>query len=416
VADRATGGRAGELAERRVALAGLLDAAGRQLDQILLTVFRAPRSYTGEDLVEISCHGGLLVTRLALERMLECGARSAEPGEFTLRAFLNGKLDLTQAEAVMDLITARSEMALRAARAQLAGRLGIATEAVRAELLECAVHLEAYIDFPEDGIDPAVGRQLGDQLGTLVARMESLAATAEQGRLLREGVRTAICGEPNVGKSSLLNRLAGHPRAIVHETAGTTRDTIDESVSVGGAALVLTDTAGIRIAHDAVEREGVERSRRAIETADLVLEVVDASGAPGWRLAAGDAGARHHVLVLNKCDLGLHPGWAGCDGVPVSCRTGEGLEVLEARILGELALGPADWGAEAVAVNARHKACLREAASAATRARELLADGAAPELVAIELREALDQIGAIAGRIDAEEILGGIFARFCIGK
>lgn len=417
VADRATGGRVSGMAPRAVGLARLLDAGGRPLDDVLVTRFEGPRSYTGEDLVEMACHGGMLVSRMALVRLLECGARAARPGEFTERAFLNGKLDLTQAEAVMDLISARSELALRAARVQLDGRLGKLVEALRGELVEQLVELEAYIDFPEEGIDPAVGRDLGGRVAALAGRLERLGATADQGRLLREGVHTVICGEPNVGKSSLLNQLAGHARAIVHESAGTTRDTIEEPVDVGGVLLLLTDTAGIRAAADAVEREGVERSHRALAAADLVLEVIDASAPPpAWRPPAAEPAGRPHVLVLNKCDLGRHPDWCAAGGVAVSCLTGEGVERLRARVLEVLALGPGDWGAEAVAVNARHKECLRRAAAAARRAVALLEDGEPPELVAVELREALDEVGAIAGRVDAEEILGGIFARFCIGK
>jgi len=416
VADGATGGRCGRLGERRVSLTKVVDRNGEAIDEVLLTVFRAPRSYTGEDVVEISCHGGLLVTRLVLGRLLECGARSAEPGEFTRRAFLNGKMDLTQAEAVMDLISARTGMALRAARVQMEGRLGAKTEALRAELLELVAELEAYIDFPDEDIAPEVGRKMVARLGAVVGRLDALAATADHGRMLREGVRTVIFGEPNVGKSSLLNRLAGHDRAIVHDAAGTTRDTIEESVEIGGVALVLTDTAGVRSAGDDVERQGVERSRRALENADLVIEVADGSAPPALRLGEDDLSARPHVLALNKCDLGLHDGWAGSGGVAVSCLTGEGFDLLAGRVLAALEFGSGDWGADAVAVNARHNACLRAAADAARRAMELLGQGAAPEFAAIELREALDQVGAIAGRVDIEEILGGIFGKFCIGK
>jgi tRNA modification GTPase len=416
VVDGATGGRCGRVPERRVSLVEVVDRDGEPIDDVLLTVFRAPRRYTGEDVVELSCHGGLLVTRTVLGRLLECGARSAEPGEFTRRAFLNGKMDLTQAEAVMDLISARTGMAMRAARVQMEGRLGAKTEALRAELLDLVAELEAYIDFPDEDIEPEVGRGMVARLASVVARLDALAATADHGRMLREGVRTVIFGEPNVGKSSLLNRLAGHARAIVHDRAGTTRDTIEESVEIGGVALVLTDTAGVRSAGDDVERQGVERSRRALENADLVIEVADASAPPGLRLGEADLAGRPRVLVLNKCDLGLHGAWSGADGVVVSCLTGEGFDALAERVMSALEFGPGDWGADAVAVNARHKACLRAASESAARARGLLEADDAPEFVAIELREALDQVGAIAGRVDIEEILGGIFGRFCIGK
>jgi tRNA modification GTPase len=254
------------------------------------------------------------------------------------------------------------------------------------------------------------------RLDGLVARIGALADTADQGRLLREGVRTVIFGRPNVGKSSLLNRLAGYDRAIVSATAGTTRDTIDEAVNVGGVALVLTDTAGVREGSDEIEREGVARSWQALEQSDLVLEVIDGSRPPADEPAAGPPGDRPTVRVINKCDLGVDPGWSERHGVRVSCRTGEGFERLVARILEVLQLGEADWGEEAVAVNARHRACLADAAAALGRGRGLLVAGEAPELVALELREALDHVGAVAGRVDVEEILDGIFSTFCIGK
>ncbi len=416
VVDKATGDACGQLPDRRVSLTKVVDRNGAPIDDVLLTVFRAPRSYTGEDVVELSCHGGLLITRLVLERLLECGARSAEPGEFTRRAFLNGKMDLTQAEAVMDLISARTGMALRAARVQMEGRLGAKSEALRAELLDLVAELEAYIDFPDEDITPDVGKGMAGRMEAIASRLDALAATADHGRMLREGVRTVIFGAPNVGKSSLLNRLAGHDRAIVHARAGTTRDTIEECVEIGGVALLLTDTAGVRDAGGDVERQGVERSRRALETADLVIEVVDGSTPPGPRLGDDDLAGRPHVLVRNKCDLGFYDGWHGTDGAAVSCLTGEGFDALAQRVLAALEFGPDDWGADAVAVNARHKACLRAASESAGRARELLESGDAPEFVAIELREALDQVAAIAGRVDIEEILGGIFGKFCIGK
>jgi tRNA modification GTPase len=324
-------------------------------------------------------------------------------------------MDLTQAEAVMDLIGARTELALRAARVQLEGRLGKLSETIREDLIGEVAHLEAFIDFPDEDIDPEVGERMSGRLAGIEQRIRALADTADQGRMLREGVRTVIFGEPNVGKSSLLNQLAGYDRAIVSETAGTTRDTIDESVNVGGVALVLTDTAGVREVDDEIEREGVERSWRAVEQADLVLEVVDASRPPEGGSRVSQPG-QSHVLVLNKHDLGEDAGWSDVDGARVSCLTGDGIGELVGRILAVLHLNEADWGEEAVAVNARHRNCLRRAAEALGRGRELLSTGAAPEFVAVELREALDQVGAIAGKVDVEEILDGIFSSFCIGK
>lgn len=417
VAGRAVGHAGpGSFRSRVVQRAKVRDEAGAVLDDVLLTVFRAPHSYTGEDVAEVSCHGGVLVTQRVLSRLLACGARAAEPGEFTQRAFLSGKMDLTQAEAVMDVITAQTELALKAAQHQLSGRIGEATEALRAELLEIVAHLEAYLDFPEEDIDPETGEALDRRLGECGERIAALLATAEQGRILREGVRTVIYGEPNVGKSSLLNLLLGYERAIVSEVAGTTRDTVEEVLNLGGIPVRLIDTAGMREALDEIERRGVERTRRHLAEADLILEVVDASAPRGRLLSRDERGNAHCLLVLNKCDLPLHPDWEGSEGVAISCKARTGLRELTAALREELSMGAANWGQEAVAVNARHQDCLRRAAEALDAGRAQLAAGDSPEFAAVDLRIALDAVGEIAGRVETEELLGEIFGRFCIGK
>lgn len=403
--------------EPRYALRAVVqDAGGGVIDDVLLTAFPGPRSYTGEDVVEIGCHGGVLVTQRVLERLLECGARVAEAGEFSQRAFLNGKMDLTQAEAVMDVISAQTELALKAAQYQLSGRIGEATEALRAQLLEILAHVEAYIDFPEEDIDPATGKGLLNRIDGCAGKIAELLDTAEQGRILREGVRTVIYGEPNVGKSSLLNLLLGYERAIVSEMAGTTRDTVEEVVNIGGIPVRLVDTAGMREATDDIERRGVERTRQQIAEADLVLEVVDTS-APRTESPSGDDRENAHwLLVLNKCDLEQNEDWKDVPGVAISCVEKSGLSELSSAIQDELALGAASWGQEAVAVNARHQDCLRRAAAALGVAREQLARGESPEFAAVDLRIALEAIGEVAGKVETEELLGEIFGRFCIGK
>ncbi|MCK9589553.1 MAG: tRNA uridine-5-carboxymethylaminomethyl(34) synthesis GTPase MnmE, partial [Terrimicrobiaceae bacterium] len=282
----------------RRATPGRIVEDGVTVDQVLVTVFQAPASYTGEDMVEIGCHGGILLAAHVLEVVLRQGARAAGPGEFTQRAFLNGKLDLTQAEAVMDLISAKTPPAMRAAAEQLQGRLGGEVSGIRAGILETVAHLEAWIDFPEEGIDPATGTLLLEKISSVIARIESLLSTAESGRVLREGVRAAIVGRPNVGKSSLLNRLLGMERAIVSPIPGTTRDTIEESVCLRGILFRLTDTAGLRETGDPVEREGVDRALQTIDRADLVLHVLDASA--GFSEPALRA---REILVANKIDL-----------------------------------------------------------------------------------------------------------------
>ena len=416
VADAATGGKASPLAPRTSHYCRIKDAYGQILDDGLLTVFRGNSSYTGEDSIEFTGHGGVLVTREVLGRFLECGAIAAGPGEFTQRAFLNGKLDLTQAEGVMDLISAQTRLSLRAARSQLEGTLGRRTTEARDQLLETLAHLEAWIDFPEEDIDPQTGVLLRGRVSAVLAVVDSLLATADQGRVLREGVRTVIFGEPNVGKSSLLNRLLGFERAIVSDIAGTTRDTIEEVVNLHGIPLRLVDTAGVRAASDRIEAEGIQRTVRQIEAADLLLEIADASQ-PRPTEAILPASDIKRLQVLNKTDLGEHPSWAGIEAVRLSCNSGEGFDLLSNAIRDALHFSEADWGEHAVAINARHQASLQLARTALLAALELLDDlSNDTELAAIDLREALDALGEIPGRVDTEDLLGVIFSSFCIGK
>ena len=416
VADLASDGKVSGQAGRVARHACVTDADGRTLDDGLMTVFPGPRSYTGEDCVEFSGHGGLLVTREVLSRLLACGAVLAEPGEFTRRAFLHGKLDLTQAEGVMDLISAQTRLSLRAARGQLDGALGRQTTEARNALLEVLAHLEAWIDFPEEDLDTHTGAVLRDKVRGVLATVESLLATADQGRILRHGVRTVIFGPPNVGKSSLLNRLLGCERAIVSEIPGTTRDTIEETINLHGIPLRLVDTAGVRETADPLEAHGIQRTTRQIEDADLLLETADAGQPRPLPIASPEVGTQR-LLVLNKCDLGEHASWAGVDAVRLSCRTGEGFDTLSLRIRDALHFSDVDWGDHSVAINARHQASLMAARAALLAALILLDDPAsAIELTAIDLRDALDALGEIPGRVDTEDLLGVIFSRFCIGK
>lgn len=383
------------------------------IDDVMLTVFRAPSSYTGEDVVEIACHGGILVTRRILQLLLAHGARMANPGEFTQRAFLNGKMDLTQAEAVMDLIRAQTDLAMRAATEQLEGRLGQRILVIREALLGLLAHVEAFIDFPEEDIDVHTSEALIKELDRVGDEMLALLRTADQGRILREGVRTVIYGAPNVGKSSLLNVLLGYERAIVSEIPGTTRDTIEEVINLRGIPLRLIDTAGIRDSSDEIEKEGVSRTHKHLKRADLIIRVADGSQPDGLDRKLPDT---KQILVLNKSDLGEHEYWRDTEGIRISCRTSEGLDRLADEIarciMGGQAI-PADPG---VAINARHQACLKEVVRCAEAAREALQAGHSAEFVAIDLREALDAVGEVVGKADTEELLGRIFSTFCIGK
>lgn len=405
-----------ELSARTAHRAHVSDLLGTVLDEGLLLLFRAPASYTAEDVVEFHGHGGLLVTQKVLEAMLQAGARAAEPGEFTQRAFLNGKMDLTQAEAVMDLIHAQSTLALRAAHEQLGGAIGKEANALREELLPVLAHVEAYIDFPEEDISPDTGAALTLRMDAVIQRAQRLIATSEQGRILRHGARTVICGEPNVGKSSLLNLLLGFERAIVSPTAGTTRDTIEEIIQVHGIPLRLVDTAGLRESTDDIERVGIQRTQRELERADLILEVVDASqpADQATRVVLPAAIESRRLLLLNKADLGIASGWE--NGIAFSCTGGDGVEALRDAIRDIVMRAGPLMAEHPVAINTRHKACFERVAAHVAVAREALQSGTAPEYIALDLREALQALGEVVGQIDVEQILDVIFSSFCIGK
>jgi len=400
---------------RRVGLRSIQDDTGRVIDEGLLITFEGPGSYTGEDVVEFTGHGGVMVTRRVLERFVEAGAIPAGPGEFTQRAFMNGRMDLTQAEAVMDLISAQTSLALRSANEQLDGRLGRTCENIRAKLLGATAHLEAFIDFPEEDIDPEVGAALCRTLSEQSASIAGLLSTADQGRILREGVRTVIFGKPNVGKSSLLNRLLGYQRAIVSSKEGTTRDTIEEVVNLRGIPLRLIDTAGVRESSDEIEQEGIAMTHGQLARADLVLVIWDLSESFVDSAEVSIPDGARRLDILNKSDL-EDVSWAGVKGLRISCESGSGFEDLESAISKLLSLDEAQWGDHSVAVNARHQACLTRAQSSLIRAITSLRAGDEPELTALDLREALTAIGEIAGIVDTEEILGEIFGNFCIGK
>ncbi|MFZ4767419.1 MAG: tRNA uridine-5-carboxymethylaminomethyl(34) synthesis GTPase MnmE, partial [Roseimicrobium sp.] len=347
---------------------------------------------------------------------------AAEPGEFTQRAFLNGKMDLTQAEAVMDLIHAQSDLALQAATQQLSGRLGKEAEQLREELIQVLAHLEAHIDFPDEDIDPDTGAAFLQRLTALQTRLRSLLDTAEHGRILRSGARTVICGAPNVGKSSLLNLLTGFERAIVSPQAGTTRDTIEEVLHIHGLPFVLVDTAGLREhTSDFIEQHGMERTHKELAQADVILEVVDGSkpASEAHRVPV-PTGMRGHLLVLNKVDLGVHPTWTSSretlQAIELSCASASGVTALREAMRDAVWHGAGNSSTDLVAINTRHQAGFERAANALAAAQAALQQAVAPEFVALDVREALQAIGEVTGRVDVEEILGAIFSQFCIGK
>jgi tRNA modification GTPase len=385
------------------------------IDRVMLSVHHAPASYTGEDLIEITCHGGVLVTARVLERCLRAGARAARPGEFTERAFLNGKMDLTQAEAVIDLIRARTDLALRSATEQLEGRLGKQIRAIRDELVALLAHIEAAIDFPEEGINPDDWEKLDSRLASARTQISELLRTADRGRILREGVRVVIYGATNAGKSSLLNRLLGHDRVIVSETHGTTRDTIEEAINLQGVPVRLIDTAGLRTASDQIEREGIARTEKSLQQADLRLHVVD-QNAPKPNDIDMAHRAEEELLVLNKSDLPAHRDWNRVRALRISCVTGAGLAELEQKIIERISadnLCPDNT----VAINARHRECLRRASESCEHASESLQGRRrALEFAAVDLKGALHAVGEVIGSVDVEQVLDSVFGQFCIGK
>lgn len=402
---------------RVATLANLRSADGSTIDRGIVIFFPGPHSFTGEDVLELQGHGGPVLLRMLLGRCIELGARMAEPGEFTQRAFLNGKLDLAQAEAVADLIDAASEQAVRSAFRSLSGAFSVAIGELQERLTDLRLRVEAQLDFPEEEVDtPAV--DLLARLAVVREALNKVLAKARQGSLLRSGLQVVIAGRPNVGKSSLLNRLAGEERAIVTPIAGTTRDALRESILIEGVPLHVVDTAGLRNTTDQIEEIGIERSWREIDRADVVLHLVDARD--GWRGADDEIEQRlprgvEHVVVANKIDLAqvdsfqeLRDGrvWIG-----LSAKTGDGVALLH----GEL-LRAGGWRAgieDSYLARERHLQALQATASFLEQAESVAEEG---ELFAEELRLAQSALSEITGQFSPDELLGEIFSRFCIGK
>ncbi|NPA41308.1 MAG: tRNA uridine-5-carboxymethylaminomethyl(34) synthesis GTPase MnmE [Aquificae bacterium] len=398
----------------------LLDEKGEVLDEGVLVYYKAPHSYTGEDMVEISLHGNPLILKKAVELFLKAGCRLAQPGEFTKRAFLSGKLDLTQAEAVAELISAKTDLARKVALRQLQGELSKYIRPLRESLLELCAYVEADIEFSEEDIPTLSKEQVIELVSKVIEGIDKLLKTAKTGKLIREGIKLAIVGKPNVGKSSLFNALLKEDRAIVTDIEGTTRDFIEESLNLRGIPVRLIDTAGIRQTSDPVEKIGVQRSLKKIEEADVILFVVDASSS----LTEEDLRIyetvknRDLIVVLNKIDLGeVVPLeiFKGHSIIKVSALTGTGLQNLEEEIL-KKAGAIAQEGLN-IYVSLRHEELLRKSKevleSFLERYRE---EDISPEIAMLDIREASDCLGEIVGEVTTEDILGNIFSRFCIGK
>ena len=404
------------------------------LDDVVAVVYREPNSYTGEETVEVSCHGGLFVTRRILEALLEFGCRHAEPGEFTKRAFLNRRIDLSQAEAVADLIQAKSERSRHASLQQLRGNLSVQIDQLRQDLIHTSGLLELELDFSEDGYELTDKKDVKNKVEFAISQIDGLIASYQKGRVYRDGVKIVLAGMPNVGKSSLLNALLKQNRAIVTEVPGTTRDTIEESIVIDGLLFRIVDTAGLRETIDRVEAEGVRRSHDQVMTGDLLLLVLDGSKEPqeeelnlAQRLVQDlKRESAPIILVLNKIDLvrtrnekhkGLPKKLETPNAVKISALTGEGLEDLR-KLLVEVATGSTigETDSSVTVTNARHFDSLQRARGRLSLTLESIATGQSGEFLAVDLRGALDSLGEITGAVTTDDILNEIFSKFCIGK
>jgi tRNA modification GTPase len=390
------------------------NAAGDELDSGIALYFPAPGSFTGEPVLELHGHGGPIVMAMLVEAAVELGARLAEPGEFTQRAFLNDKLDLAQAEAIADLIASGTEQAARAALHSLSGVFSAAVDALAEQLVRLRMHVEAAIDFPEEEIDFLGDEQLQARIGECAEAFAELRSQARVGRVLRDGYRVVIVGKPNAGKSSLLNRLSGEEAAIVTEVAGTTRDILREQININGLAVELVDTAGLREDPDRIEEEGIRRARKALTSADAVLWIQDAREALQAHIDEDVPEGAEVIVVRNKIDMTDDAPGLADDTLYVSAKTGKGMGALQERL--RRAAGYRDLGEGAFTARKRHVDALRRAADHFKTGRKALEEAKAGELLAEELRLAQEALGEITGAVSSDDLLGRIFSEFCIGK
>jgi tRNA modification GTPase len=413
------------LPSHTVHLGWMLGANGDRLDEVLATLFDHGKSFTGEESVELACHGSTFIQQLLLQRLAELGCRLAEPGEFTKRAFLNGRLDLSQAEAVADLIAAQSKQAHQVALQQLRGRFSSELQQLREQLIQFAALIELELDFGEEDVEFADRTALNNLVAAVLTMVRRLAASFELGNAIKNGVPVAIVGAPNTGKSTLLNQLLGEDRAIVSDIAGTTRDVIEEVLTIEGIQFRLIDTAGIRETSETIEALGIERSQQKIEQAKIVLCLTDASDTVNYTQTATWVASlkslhpdKHILLVQNKADLNttsLNDEPFAFD-LQMSALTGNGVSELKAKLVA-LVLGDFSIQDETIVSNARHHAALLQTAAALERAQAGLQGHTTADFIAMDIREAMRQLGNITGQIDIDtDILGTIFSKFCIGK
>lgn len=393
------------------------DKSGSQIDDVLISVFKNPQSYTGEDVVEISTHGNAIIAKKILELLLEENVRLAEPGEFTRRAFLNNRIDLAQAEAVADIINSRTEVSLLGARNQLDGLLSQKVEELRSMLVNASSFVELELDFAEEDIELINQKELTERINKILKEIDKLLSSYSFGKVIRDGVNVALVGKPNVGKSSLLNYILKESRAIVSHIPGTTRDIIREDVSIDGILFRLFDTAGIRISHDEIEKEGVVRSREAVKNADLVLFMNDVEQGFSnnvYNELKEITKEERIICVLNKIDKNENSDLK--KDVSISAKTGQGIESLF-NMLKEKTLGTSNYSEKsAIVSNLRHYDCLKKAKDSLLNALESINNKLSGEFISVDLRNAENNLAEIIGAVTSEDILNNIFAKFCIGK
>lgn len=415
IAERVFSGTLSGVSSHTVHYGYILNKDGERLDEVLLTVMLAPRTFTREDTVEISCHGGSVTTRAVLAALIEAGAYPAEPGEFTKRAFMNGRIDLSQAEAVIDVINAGNELSRRNAVAQLGGTLSREIKGVRDALVHLTAQMQVIIDYPDEDLEDVTVKDIENICKDCAERVDKLIRSADGGRIIKDGIKCAIVGKPNVGKSSILNYLAQDERAIVTDIAGTTRDVIEENVYIDGIPLILSDTAGIRETEDVVEKIGVDKSMRYLDAADIVIVVTDAkTGIDDEDRAVLRATAdKKRIVLVNKTDI------ADGDealGIAVSAATGAGMDRLAAEIARLCGIDEIRSENGAVITNMRHKAALIAARDALSRVTDALTAGMPTDIVSIDIAAAMDALGEITGETVRESVVDEIFHSFCVGK
>lgn len=397
---------------------GFIEDKGEKIDEVLLTVMRAPKTFTREDIVEISTHGGIFVTNRVLSAVISAGARPAEAGEFTKRAFLNGRIDLSRAEAVIDLINSENALSEQNALSQLGGRLSGKINAMRDRLINLLAHMQVAIDYPDEELEDITTDDILNTLKDVLSEAQQLIGSADDGRIIKGGIKTVIAGKPNVGKSTLLNMLSGFERAIVTDIAGTTRDVIEESISLGGIPIKLTDTAGVHDTDDMIEKIGVEKSEKSIDEADLVLVIIDASG----ELDADDEKIlertknKKRIIIANKTDKGISKTAENAADLFVCAKDGEGREKISEKISELYKIGEIAQRSGEIITNERHKSALGNCSRSVLSAIKTIEDGLAQDLASIDISAAADYLGEITGASVSEDVVSAVFKNFCVGK